>query len=414
MPLLSRRSQNIMPSPIRKFLPLVERAEARGLEVIKLNVGDPDISPPAGLLRAIKNYRLPTIKYAPSPGIKEHVAAWIKFYAEQRIKLKPENIIPTLGCAEAILLSMIAVADPGDEIIIFEPVYASYKGFALMAGVKLVPVTLSVNNNFVLPAASVIEKKITAKTKAIVIINPNNPTGTVLSKKELAKIIALAAKHDIFIIADETYREIIFSGQPISVLHFTKARDRAIMLDSASKRFSAPGARIGCLVSYNKKIMGAVLKLAMARLSAPTLEQYGLIPILNNAQPYLRKIIKEYKNRRDVAAAALRKMPGVKFYIPQGALYITIALPLADAEDFVIFLLTKFSYRGKTVIVAPAAGFYLTPGLGKNEVRLAYVMNTTKLKEAMLILKKGLAEYLKQKSNNKLRELGKAKIEIKI
>lgn len=390
---LSRRSHNIMPSPIRKFLPLQEKAEGSGLEVIKLNVGDPDIAPSPAFLRAIKNYRLPTIKYAPSPGIKEHVLAWVKFYRGQDIKLKPENIIPTLGCAEAILLAMIAVADPKDEVIVFEPVYASYKGFALMAGVKLVPVTLSVNNNFALPAASVIEKKITSKTKAIIIINPNNPTGTVLSKKELAMIIKLAAKRDIFIIADETYREIIFSGRPISVLHFNKARERTIMLDSASKRFSVPGARLGCLVSYNKEIMQAILKLAMVRLSAPTLEQYGLIPILKNAKPYLRKIIKEYKARRDVVVGALREMPGVKFYIPQGALYITIALPLADAEDFVIFLLTKFSYRGKTVIVAPAAGFYLTPGLGKNEVRLAYVMSVPKLKQAMIVLKKGLEEY---------------------
>lgn len=384
-----------MPSPIRKFLPLVEKAEARGIEVIKLNVGDPDIAPSPEFLRAIKNYSLPTIKYAPSPGIKEHVLAWVKFYSGQGIKLGPENIIPTLGCAEAILLSLIATTDPGDEVIVFEPVYASYKGFALMAGVKLVPITLSVNNNFVLPNEKIIAKKITAKTKAIVIINPNNPTGTVLSKAEIERVIKLAVKYDLFIIADETYREIIFSGRPISVLQFKKAWERTIMLDSASKRFSAPGARIGCLVSYNKEIMQTVLKLAMVRLSAPTLEQYGLIPILNNAKPYLRKIIKEYKARRDVVIVALRQMSGVKFYIPQGALYITIALPIADAEDFVIFLLTKFSYRGQTVIVAPAAGFYITPGLGRNEVRLAYVMNAAKLKEAMIVLRRGLEEYLR-------------------
>jgi len=394
---ISKRTEKLGASPIRKFRPLVLAAERKGIKVFKLNVGDPDLAPPAEFLKTIKKYQKKTLGYAPSPGIPEHTAAWVKYYADFGIKLKPENIIPTVGGGEAILLSLLTLANPGDEILVFEPLYTNYNGFAAMTGVKLVPVTLKVENNFALPQSSEIEKKITKKTKAIVIINPNNPTGTILTDKEIKMIISIAEKHQLFIISDETYREIIFSGRPSSLLKYPSIRNNLVVADSASKRFSMPGARIGCVVSYNQEVMQAILKLAMVRLSAPTLEQYGLVPILKNSRPYTKKIKAEYQKRRDVVFNALNKMPGVRCQKPQGAFYLIAKLPLENAEDFIKFLLTKFNYNKKTVLLTPAAEFYASKNLGKNEVRFAYVLNTSELKEAMIVLQKALEKYLKRK-----------------
>jgi len=345
------------------------------------------------LLDTIKKYSRPVLSYAPSPGIREHVEAWVDYYKNFGVALQPANLIPTVGGAEAILLSLLAVSDPGDEVVVFEPFYASYKGFAVMTSVKLVPVTLRVEDNFALPKTAVIEKKISKKTKAIVVINPNNPSGTVWGRSELQKIIALAKKHNLFVICDETYREIVFEQKPLSLLCLPVARQCAILVDSASKRFSAPGARIGCVVSFNKEVMTALLKFAMARLSAPTLEQYGLVPLLKNSTSYTTEITAEYKKRRDVVFNSLQKMPGVTCRRPQGAFYLIAKLPVTNAEDFVKFMLTEFHYQNKTVIVTPAEDFYMTPGLGRNEIRIAYVLNVKELKEAMDILKRGLAQY---------------------
>ncbi|MFA6215646.1 MAG: pyridoxal phosphate-dependent aminotransferase [Patescibacteria group bacterium] len=395
MPLkVSNRSQKVIASPIRKFLPLVKAAEKRGLEIFKLNVGDPDLTPPPEFLQTIKNYRQKNIGYAPSPGIPEHAQAWVKYYADLGIKLKPENIIPTVGGAEAILLAMLATADAGDELLVFEPLYTSYKGFAAESGIKLVPVTLKVENNFSLPAEAEIIKKITKKTKAIIVIHPNNPTGTVLTESEIKRVIKIAKKYSLFIIADETYREIVFSGKPSSLLQFPQAKNNLIVVDSASKRFSLPGARIGCIVSYNQEMMWALLKLAMIRLSAPTLEQYGLVPLLRNAKPYTKKITAEYQKRRDVVFSALSKMPGVICQKPNGAFYLIAKLPVKNSEEFIKWLLTEFNYNGKTVLLTPTAEFYITPGQGLNEIRIAYVLNPEKLKAAMLVLEKGLKKYL--------------------
>jgi len=396
MPKVSQRTQSLMASPIRKFLPLVQAAEKKGIKVFKINVGDPDIKPPAQFLQTVKKYKQPNISYAPSPGIAEHTKAWVKYYSNFGIKLKPENIIPTVGGAEAMLLALTAIADQGDEILVFEPLYTSYKGFASMAEVKLVPVTLKIENNFVLPSEKEIERKITKKTKAILVIHPNNPTGTVLSKKEIQTVVKIANKHKLFIVSDETYREIVFSGKPTSLLQFPQARKNLIVVDSTSKRFSMPGARIGCIVSYNKDVDWSLLKLAMIRLSAPTLEQYGLIPILKNSKPYTNKIKKEYQKRRDLVYQALSKMPGVVCKKPQGAFYIIAKLPVKNAEDFIKFLLTKFNHQGKTVLITPAAEFYVTHGVAKNEIRIAYVLNTKELKEAMVILEKALEKYTKK------------------
>ncbi|PIT93624.1 aspartate aminotransferase [Candidatus Falkowbacteria bacterium CG10_big_fil_rev_8_21_14_0_10_43_11] len=394
---ISQRANKVIASPVRKFLPLMLAAEKRGVKVFKLNVGNPNIAPPPLLLKTIKNYQPLSLDYAPSPGIREHVAAWVLYYKKLKINLKSENIIPTVGGAEAILLSVMAVTDPGDELIVFEPFYASYKGFAAMAGFKLVPVTLRVDNDFALPAAAEIEKKITRKTKAIIVINPNNPTGTVWGKKESQIIIDIANKNNLFVISDETYREIVFEQKPSSILNLPAAKNCAIVVDSASKRFSCPGARIGCIASFNNEIMAAVLKFAMIRLSAPTLEQYGLIPLLKNSTNYTEKITAEYKKRRDAVFNALQKMPGVICQKPQGAFYIIAKLPVDNAENFVKFMLMEFSYNKKTVIVTPAENFYMTPGLGRNEIRIAYVLSVKELKEAMEVLRKGLEKYKAKK-----------------
>ncbi|MDX9893729.1 MAG: pyridoxal phosphate-dependent aminotransferase [Patescibacteria group bacterium] len=392
-PKLSNRSTKVLASPLRKFLPAMLKTESKGIEVLKLNVGDPDIKPPTSFLESVKKYSQPNIGYAPSPGIIKHTQAWSRYFASVGLKVKAEQIIPTIGCAEAMLMSLLATTDPGDEVLVFEPLYTSYKGFAAMINIKLVPVTLKMENNFALPKANEITKKITPKTKAILLINPNNPTGTVFSKKELGTIVKLAIEHGLFILSDETYREIVFDTKPTSLLQFPQAQENLIVLDSASKRFSLPGARIGALITKNQTIREALLRLAMVRLSAPTLEQYGLIPILEKPQAYTKKITAEYQRRRDLVIKGLNKIPGVTCLVPQGAFYLIAKLPIADAENFVKFMINDFSYQGQTVLVAPASEFYITPNTGKNQIRIAYVLNTTKLNRATTILAKGLAAY---------------------
>jgi len=393
---VSKRAQNVIASPIRKFLPLMQAAAKRGTHIFKLNVGDPDLEPPKAFYDVVRKYSEPTLGYAPSPGITRHTAAWLKYYKQFGVKLEMDNVIPTVGCAEAIMLALEAVADVGDEIIVFEPLYASYKSFSVIAGIKLVPILLPIEKNFALPDSSIIEKKVTRRTKAIVVINPDNPTGKLWSEKELATIIKIAKKHRLFIISDETYREIRFDGKkPTCLLTRKDARANIIVCDSVSKRFSMPGARIGCVVSFNKEVMQSVLKFAQARLSAGTLEQLGTVPLLENSKGYTTKITKEYHRRRNVVAEGLAKMPTV-FKPAMGAFYQAVGLPVKDAEDFVKFMISKFNYRGKTVMVTPMQDFYITPGRGKNQIRIAYVLNTKDLKEAMDVLKRGLEAFLKK------------------
>ena len=373
---VSKRGENVIASPIRKFLPLMQAAEARGTKVFRLNVGDPDLTPPPQFLATVKKYNEKTLGYAPSPGLKQHMLAWQKYYKQFGVSLELNQMLPTVGCAEAIMLALQAVADVGDEIIVFEPLYASYKSFSVMTGIKLVPVTLPIEKNFAMPSASIIESKITSRTKAIVIINPDNPTGKLWSAGELNTIVQLAKKHNLFIISDETYREIRFTGKPYCLLADKSARQNVILTDSVSKRFSMPGARIGCIASFNAEVMAVILKFAQARLSAGTLEQVGLVPLLNNSAPYVNKVVAEYKKRQKVVAAGLAKIPGAVFKPAQGAFYQAVGLPIKDAEDFVRFMIGEFSYKGSTVMVTPMQDFYITPGKGKNEIRIAYVLNT--------------------------------------
>lgn len=390
---VSKRTQKIIASPIRKFLPLVLEAEKKGVKVIKLNVGDPDLEPPRLFWRGIRDYKSRNLPYAPSPGILEHTLAWVKYYSDFGVRLHTHQIIPTVGCAEAILLAILAVTDPGDELIVFEPLYSSYKGLAAMCDVKLVPVTLKVENNFSLPSYEEIEKKISKKTRAIVAINPSNPTGTILKPAEVSLICAIAKKYNLFIISDETYREIVFEGEPFTFLKMKSFGEHVIVVDSASKRFSCPGARIGCIASYNDVVMSGVLKLAQIRLSAPTLEQYALIPLLKNSKLYTKKIVEEYQKRCEVVFEELRKIPGVVCRKPQGAFYIIAKLPIDDSDKFVRFLLKDFQHHKKTVLITPARDFYVSNNLGKNEVRIAYVLKIAELKEAMQLLRLALKEY---------------------
>ncbi len=394
---VSKRAQNVIASPIRKFLPFVQAAEKKGIKVYKVNVGDPDLRPPREFFKIIRNYSDRSLGYTPSPGVPEHTQAWQKYYEQYGVKLPQKNIIPTVGCAEAIMLAMQAVCDPGDELLVFEPLYSSYKSFAVMTGIKLVPVLLPIEKNFALPDISAVEKKIGKKTKAIVVINPDNPTGKLWSDKELDIIVKIAKKHKLFIIADETYREIRFKGKPSCLLARKDARAYVIVTDSASKRFTMPGARIGCVASFNNEVMSSVLKFAQARLSTGTLEQLGLVPLLRNSRPYVRTIVKEYKLRQKVVAQGLSKIPGAVFKPAQGAFYQAVGLPVKDSEDFVKFMIGKFSYKGRTVMVTPMRDFYITPGRGKNEIRIAYVLNIKDLKVSMDLLKKGLVAYQKSK-----------------
>ncbi len=363
--------------------------------VYKLNTGDPDLEVPPAFFAAMRGFREKNLNYAPSPGFPAHVAAWVQYYKQFGVRLEAKNIIPTVGCAEAILLAIMAVADAGDELLVFEPLYVSYKSFAVMTGVKLVPVTLHTEDGYALPPAKAIEKKIGPKTKAIVVINPDNPTGKLWSEKELKTIVAIAKKHNLFVIADETYREIRFSGKPSCLLSNTTARENIVLVDSVSKRFSMPGARIGCIASYNESVMTGVLKFAQARLSAGTIEQYALIPLLQNSKRYTEPVRKEYAKRRDVVYAALSSMPGVVCSKPEGAFYIYAKLPVDSAEEFVKFLIRDFHYNNQTVMVSPMPDFYITPGLGKNEIRIAYVLKVPMLKKAMDLLARGLAAYQK-------------------
>ncbi|HOZ36738.1 MAG TPA: pyridoxal phosphate-dependent aminotransferase [bacterium] len=394
---ISTRSSQLIASPIRKFYPLAVAAEQKGIKIFKLNIGDPDLAVPTSIRRSLAGWGSKKLGYAPSSGLAEHVDAWRAYYKNWGVDLKREEIVPTTGASEGILFAFLTVADPGDEILVFEPLYTNYKALAGLANVRLRPITLKLENNFRLPKEREIIQKITPKTKAIVVINPDNPTGKVWSEQELKLIIKIAKQHNLYIIADETYREIVFHGHGSSILSLAGSRERVILLDSISKRFSAPGIRIGVIVSCNKTIQQAILKVAMARLSAPTIGQIITNRALKDARVYTQKITKEYSRRAAKVESELKKIPGIFYNQPQGAFYQVIALPINDAEDFIRFMLADFDYQKKTVWVSPMADFYITPGLGKNEIRLAYVVEVEKLREAVEILGKGLEEYTRKR-----------------
>ena len=375
----------------------MQKVEKEGTKIYKLHIGQPDLETPKEILEKIKNFKGKVLTYTPSTGLPEIKAAWQKYYKKKGISFDVSELIVTTGGSEAIFLAFVAVCNPGDEIIVFEPFYTNYNGYASIADVKLVPLKTYAKNGFHLPGKKEIEKKIGKKTKAILICNPNNPTGTVYTRKELKMIAELAEKHNLFILSDEVYREFVYDKEKhYSMTSFSGISDKVILLDSVSKRFSACGLRIGCLASKNKKIIEGVTKFAQARLSSPMLEQLAVIPLLNNSQKYTKKIVADYKKRRDIVFEALNKIPGVVCLKPKGALYVVVKLPIKDSNHFTKWLLTEFSSEGKTVMIAPASGFYATKGLGNDEVRIAFVLSSAKLKEAMSIFRLGLIEYRKK------------------
>jgi aspartate aminotransferase len=395
MPQIAARAGRVPPSPIRKLVPLADRAKRAGKRIYHLNIGQPDIPTPGEFLEGFR-HAPKILAYSPSPGLEEARETLVFYYHGFGIELEKEQIIVTIGGSEAVTFALLTTIDPGDQVIIPEPFYGPYNGYAEIAGVEIVPLTTKALEGFRLSPREEIEAKITAKTKAILITNPGNPTGMVYTKEELELLREIALKHDLFIISDEVYREFIYDGlQHTSILELPGLEEHAVLVDSISKRFSACGARIGALASRNKDVMAAANRLAQTRLSPPTAGQLGLIHYLNSPA-YPRKtleMIAEFRRRRDLLYAELLKIPGISCIKSQGAFYIMAQLPLADSEVFTKWLLTEFEREGETVMLAPGAGFYRTPGLGQNEVRIAYVLNGEELAQALWLLGEALAEY---------------------
>lgn len=392
---ISKRAQKTQFSPIRKLKPMADQARAAGKTIYNLNIGQPDIPTPKSFLDGVKN--LPKVlAYSPSQGLDEAVEALVSYYEDQNISLGRDQVIITAGGSEAITFALMSVADPGDEIVVPEPFYTNYNSYATMAGVEICPIETRAETGFRLPERRIIEAAIMPKTKAILFCNPGNPTGTVYTQNELEMLGDLAVKHDLFLISDEVYREFVYDGLAhTSVLDLNGLEERAILVDSISKRFSACGARIGAIASRNSSVMQAALKFAQARLSPPTLGQLGLIHFIKSStyRKEVAQMIEEFERRRDVVYEEIRKIPDVVCRKPQGAFYIIAKLPIDDAERFCSWLMTDFDLDGETVLMAPAADFYKTPGKGRDEVRLAYVLNVQALKRAIEILRAGLDAY---------------------
>ncbi len=390
---LSQRGLALPASPIRKLIPFAEQAKKRGTHVYHLNIGQPDIETPPLFWEAVKNYSNKVLAYGNSQGMAGYLAKLAAYYKRCGLDIKEDEIIVTTGGSEAIIFAMTAICDPGEEIIVFEPFYTNYSGFAIQAGIKVVPITTYAENGFHLPPEDVIEKAISPRTKGIMYCNPNNPTGTIYTSDEIHRLKNLVLKHNLFLLADEVYREFIYEGKYISVMSLDGLNDRAIMLDSISKRFSACGARVGNLVTKNRDIYRAALHMGQARLCSPTLEQVGAAAAYDLGDEYFGKMIGEYRRRRDVVYEGLMKIEGTVCINPGGAFYVMAKLPVNDAEKFAAFLLNDFEYNGKTVMVAPGPGFYATPGMGQSECRIAYVLKTSDLEDAMDILKRGVEAF---------------------
>lgn len=382
-------------SPIRKLVPLANGAKARGIGVYHLNIGQPDIPTPPDYWRSMTENCPEVLAYGPSQGLDVLRDAISNYYDRGGIAVDRNEILVTTGGSEAVFFAFMITCDPGDEVICFEPFYTNYNGFAAMAGVKLVPVTSSVEDGFHLPSAEDIQAKITERTKAILICTPNNPTGTVLSPEELNTLSELVRKNDLFLLSDEVYRDFVFDGgSHSSTLEMPEIEDRVIVMDSISKRFSSCGARLGDMISRNEEVMNMALKLGQARLCPPTMAQYGAAWIYNHLdEAYYSGVLQTYQNRRDLLVDELSGLDGVFFLRPEGAFYATIKLPVANAERFASWMLTDFSHNGETTMVAPAAGFYATPGLGVDQIRIAYVLSDEKMRKALNILREGLKAY---------------------
>lgn len=389
----SQRGENMPASPIRKLVPFAEAAEKKGIQVLYLNIGQPDIETPPSIMNAVKNAHIPILAYSHSAGNISYRKKLVQYYQKLNIELTPENIIVTSGGSEAIVFAMMSCMDLGDEIIIPEPFYANYNGFALMAGVKIVTVTSHIEDGFALPPIEAIEQSITNKTKAILICNPNNPTGYLYSEEEMKKLEEICFKHQLFLISDEAYREFSYNGKATSALELEKISQQAIVVDTISKRYSACGARIGAFITKNKEVYAAAMKFAQARLSPPGLAQILAEAAVDLPDDYFDAPKAAYLSRRDLLVKRLNAMPGVFCPNPGGAFYVVAQLPIDDGDRFCQWMLESFSHQGKTVMMAPASGFYNTKGLGKNQVRMAYVINNERISDAMDCLEAALKIY---------------------
>jgi aspartate aminotransferase len=394
MPAISKKGLQMPESPIRKLVPYAEDAKKRGTKVFHLNIGQPDIKTPQVALDAVKNNNLQTLAYARSEGSEEYRTKLADYYINNNINVSANDIVITTGGSEALLFTIGSITDPGDEIIIPEPFYANYNGFSTASGVTVVPVISKIEDNFALPKIEDFEKLITKKTKAILICNPGNPTGYLYSKEEIEKLKKIVLKHDLFLIADEVYREFTYDGlHHTSVMALDGLEQNAIVIDSVSKRYSMCGARIGCIVSKNDTFIKTAIKFAQARLSPPTYALIASEAALETPQSYFNEVIEEYVGRRNTLITELQKIDGVKVAKPKGAFYCVVELPVKDSDDFAQWMLEKFNHNNETVMVAPASGFYSTPGEGKNQVRIAYVLNKEDLIRSVEILAEALKQY---------------------
>lgn len=393
---ISRRAKEIQASPIRKLKPFADEAKKRGIHIFHLNIGDPDIPTPGPIIEAFHKYQGPILGYGPSQGFEELRQAIADYFSGYGIRLSADNVLITIGGSEAIHFSFSVVADPGDEIIIPEPFYTNYNGYATFADVRIVPLPLKVEDGFRLPPAEQIEALITPRTRAILLCSPNNPTGTVYTEEELGRVVEIVRKHGLFLIGDEVYKEFVYDGlKHKSILEFREIEKQVIVVDSISKRFSSCGARIGAVITRNQEVYQAILKFAQARLCPPSVEQYAALAAYRMGMDYFEPIRQEYQRRRDVLFEGLTSIPGVVLKKPQGAFYMICRLPVKDSEHFVQWMLTDFSVDNKTVMVAPGPGFYATPGRGLDEVRIAYVLKEEDLRQSVEILRQGLARYRK-------------------
>lgn len=393
MPKVSARGLALPPSPIRKLAPYADAAKARGVRVLHLNIGQPDLETPKVMRDRLKSID-PVIAYSPSAGTPQYLAALCRYYATVGLEVTPNQLIATTGGSEAVFFAFLCLAEAGDEVIVAEPFYTNYSSFAAMTGVKLVPVQCRGEEGFHLPGREVFEAALSPRTRFVLLCNPNNPTGTVYSREEIERVAGFCRDHDLFFVSDEVYREFVYDGlSATSALALAGFEDRVVVVDSLSKRFSACGIRLGCFVSRNAEVIASVTRAAQGRLSPPGLAQVLALGMAEIEADYYAGVRAEYQKRRDVIFEELEKIPDVFLRKPEGAFYVVARLPVTDSDDFARFMLEKFSFEGATVMVAPAEGFYATPGLGSNEVRIAYVLNCDDLRRAIRVLGEGLKAY---------------------
>jgi aspartate aminotransferase len=394
MPRISEKGLKMPESPIRKLVPYANAANAKGIKVFHLNIGQPDIATPKVALDAIRNFDQKVVAYSPSDGILSYREKLSTYYKKNNIDVAPNEMIVTVGASEAILFAMQSIMDEKDEIIIPEPYYANYYGFAVNAGINVIPIPSSIESGFALPSIAEFEKAITPNTKAIMVCNPNNPTGYLYSKEELEVLKSIAIKHDLYLIADEVYREFTYDGKEhFSLMNLEGLENHTILIDSVSKRYSACGFRIGVLISKNKEFMATAMKFAQARLSPPSFGQVAAEAALETSDEYFTNVLDEYLKRRNIVVEKIGNIPNAFCPIPSGAFYVVAKLPIDDSDRFCQWLLEDFSYKNQTVMLAPATGFYATEGKGKDEVRISYVLNVTDLAESMDVLAEALKVY---------------------